>query len=118
MAQNKKIVSSRFPYLPIQITTNRTISIKALLDTGFDGEVILPAEIVTNGELPNWYVECKLADDSVVEVPAFFCSVKLGNKRLNDIVLLIMGDEPIIGRELIKHSKITLYYGKKIILEE
>lgn len=118
MAQTKKVVSLHFPYLPIEVVINQSKRIlEALLDTGFDGYVVLPPKFVTNGEVADLYESCKLADNSIVRVPIFIGSVKLGSKKLNKITFLIMGDEPIIGREVIKHFKITLDHGRKIILE-
>lgn len=118
MVKNKSVTSSRFPYLPIEVsTTKKDFELEALLDTGYSGGVIIPPKLITNGEVSGWKVDCKLADNSIIEVPAYLGSVRLGNKKLNNIAVLIMGDEPIIGREVIKHFKITLDHGRKIILE-
>lgn len=118
MAKSKKVESLQFPYLPIEVTfkQNKHI-IKALLDTGFDGYLVLPPGLITNGEAPDLYESCKLADNSIIRVPIFIGSAKLGSRKLNNITFLIMGDEPIIGREVIKHFKITLDHGRKIVLE-
>lgn len=118
MAKSKAVTSLHFPYCSIRISTlKRDFKLEALLDTGYDGGVILPPSLITNGETSGWLVNCKLADNSIVEVPAYLGSVRLGNKKLNNITVLIMGDEPIIGREVIKHFKVTLDHGRKIILE-
>lgn len=119
MAKNKIVTSYSFPYLLVYVsTTKKDFELEALLDTGYDGGVIIPPKLITNGEVSGWLVDCKLADNSIVEVPAYLGLVRLGNKKLNDITVLIMGDEPIIGREVIKHFKITLDHGRKIILEQ
>jgi len=119
MAKNKNISSTRFPYLPVKITvTENNYNLEALIDTGFNGQVILPPNIFTNGQLPPKFVTCKLADNSIVEMPIHRGTLKLGDKKLNEIIILIIGDEPIIGREVIKHFKIILEYGRKIVLEE
>lgn len=118
MARTTVLISSHFPYLTVKVTVKqRVFDVEALLDTGFDGEIILPPGLATNGELPYWYVDCKLANESVVKISAFKCSLKLANKKINEVTALIMGDEPVIGREIIKHFKITLDHGRKIILE-
>lgn len=117
MAKNKIVISSHFPYLLVNVSTaKKDFELEALLDTGYDGGVIIPPKRITNGEVSGWLVDCKLANNSIVEVPAYLGSVRLDNKKLNNITILIMGDEPIIGREVIKHFKITLEYGRKIIL--
>lgn len=119
MAKNKTVTSFHFPYLLINISIKRkNFELEALLDTGYDGGVVLPPKLISNGEVSGWLVDCKLADDSIIEVPAYIGLVKIGNKKLNNITVLIMGDEPIIGREVIKHFKVTLDHGRKIILEK
>lgn len=119
MAKSKVVTSLRFPYCSIRISILKVhFELEALLDTGYDGGVILPPKLITNGEVSGWLVNCKLADNRIIEVPAYLGSVKLGGKRLKDITVLVMGDEPIIGRSLIKHFKIILDHGRKIILEE
>lgn len=94
----QRMVSFRFPYLPIQVTVGHTMheEVEALLDTGFDGEVILSPALVKNGEPPDWYVTCRLADGSEVEVPAHVGSVRLGATELTPIVVTALGDEPIL----------------------
>lgn len=119
MAKSRKVESFHFPYLPIKVTfKHNEHTLETLLDTGFDGYLVLPPGLITDGEAADLYESCKLADNSVVRVPVFIGSVKLGSKKLNRITFLIMGDEPIIGREVIKHFKITLDYGRRIILED
>lgn len=117
MAKNKTVTSSRFPYLPVKISTKKDFELEALVDTGYDGGVILPPKLISNGEVSGWLVDCKLADDSMVKVPAYIGSVRLGNKKLSSITVLVMGDEPIIGREIIKHFKIIFDHGRKVIIE-
>lgn len=118
MARTTVLKSSHFPYIPVKVTIKqRVLKLEALLDTGFDGEIILQPGLATNGEFLYWYVDCKLADESVVKIPAFKCSLKLANKKLDDVTILIMGDEPVIGREVIKYFKVILDHGRKIIVE-
>lgn len=117
MAKNKTITASRFPYLPIKVSIKKDFELEALLDTGYDGGIVLPPKLISNGEVSGWLVDCKLADDSIVKVPAYIGSVSVGNKKLNNITVLIMGDEPIVGREVMKYFKITFDHGKKVIVE-
>lgn len=119
MAQTRKIESFHYPYFPVEVTIKHNKhTLEALLDTGFDGYVVLPPKLVTNGEVADLYESCKLADDSVIRVPVFIGFIKLARKKLNKVTFLIMGDEPVIGREVIKYFKVTLDHGRKIILEK
>lgn len=118
MAQSKILTSSRFPYLPIKVEIAQIkYGVEALLDTGFDGEIILPPHLISDGKLSKQTAICKLADNSIVEVPTYMGSIKLGREKLNRILIIVMGDEPIIGREVIKYFKVTLDHGHKIIVE-
>ena len=39
----KTLISARYPYIPLIVVVNkRSETIEALLDTGFDGDIILP----------------------------------------------------------------------------
>lgn len=118
MAQDKILISTNFPYLPIRVKVNqRKLMVEALIDTGFDGEFILPPRLITNGKLSMQFVDCKLADNSIVRVPTYMGLIKVGSKLLNRILIIIMGDEPIIGREIIKHFKVIFDHGRKVIVE-
>ena len=118
MARIKSIVSLKFPYLPIKVVIAKgTFKLNALLDTGYDGGVVLSPNLVTNGKPSEWIVDCQLADDSIIQAPAYLGSVTLGSKKLDNIAVLIMGDEPMIGQQVIKHFKVTLDHGQKVIVE-
>ena len=55
----QRVTSSRFPYLPVQIGVGQTgHDVEALLDTGFDGDAILPSDMLVEVE-PDWYVMCR-----------------------------------------------------------
>ena len=119
MAKSKRIISTNFLYLPIKVTLRQNeFDLKAFLDTGFSGILILPPNMVTNGKPPDLYSNCQLANDSIIRIPTYIGSVKFWNKKFSNITILAMGDEPIIGREVIKYFRITLDHGKKIILEQ
>jgi hypothetical protein len=48
-----RLVSGRFPYLPIHLEVRRGMhDLELLLDTGFDGDVSLPPELIMNGAPP------------------------------------------------------------------
>ena len=77
------LISPRFPYLPVEIEIRSAKhALEALLDTGFDGDAILPAAPRADGDPPDWYVTCELADDSQAEAPAYVGYVHVGGKEL------------------------------------
>lgn len=111
-------VSDKFPYIPIQVEfRHRKEKVEALLDTGFDGYVILPESIVSNGEPADEYLLWRMADGSIISAPAYKGVIRIGNIVMDRIVVTILGSKPIVGRSVIANFKITLDHGKRVIVE-
>ncbi len=83
MAVSQSVTSSRFPYLPIRPciyvrgAADLDFDIEALLDTGFDGGVAVPADLLA-GYPPAGYLPWSLADESEVLTPAYRGEVTTG----------------------------------------
>ena len=59
-----QLISSRFPYLPVQVTVGAFIlQMEALVDTGFDGDLILPQGSIPVNVAPAGSLPWTLADD-------------------------------------------------------
>ncbi|MBM2826006.1 MAG: hypothetical protein HW403_70 [Dehalococcoidia bacterium] len=123
MAMNQSVVSSRFPYLPIhlQVRINRTTDfetdLEALLDTGFDGDVVVPANFPSNGHVPEAFLRWILADGSQVEAAAYRGTLYIGNIGPISVVVTALGDESMIGRKAITRFTVTLDHGQRVIVE-
>lgn len=84
----------------------------AILDTGFSGGLLLPLvaavdlglEKVGGGNVV-------LADGTIKTLPIFLCKVKLGDK-INDVSTIVMGNDVLIGMELIGPYQICIASGK------
>lgn len=111
-------VSSRFPYLKLTIKVlSRNLKVEALVDTGFSGEVVLPSEMIMNGQPPKGYSRWTLADGSTKLAPNFLGTVRIGKFKPIDVSIAVLGDEPLIGRGLTDRFKVIFDHGKKIIVE-
>ena len=123
MALSDRLVSSRFPYLPIHLelrdggTAFQEADLEALIDTGFDGDVIAPAALLTNGPLPASYLSWELADGSEVLAPAYRGTVTVGQLGTLTVIITALGDEPMIGRTLVSRFRVTLDHGQQVIVE-
>ncbi len=122
MVMKKSLTSARFPYIPLTVVVNkRRETIEALLDTGFDGDIILPEGLLTNGKPPDSYLRFPLADQITnVFVPAYLGTVEiaeLGDAGVSAAIIGILGSEPILGRNLARRFRITLDHGRQVILE-
>lgn len=61
----ERVESERFPYLPLTLTVGeQTAQVEALLDTGFDGDIVVPLSLIANDQPPDEYRNWALADGS------------------------------------------------------
>jgi predicted aspartyl protease len=121
MRKRKTFTSSRFPYLPITVVVNKRMeTVEALLDTGFDGDLIIPEGLMTNGKPPDSYLRFTLADQvTSVLAPAYLGRVEvaeLGDAGVYAAIISVLGHEPILGRNLARHFQITLDHGSRVTI--
>ena len=93
---NLRLVTAHFPYLPIRVQVGQyTIDTEALLDTGFDGAIILPSALVANGVPAERYVRVVLADSSRVLAATYVGMLRTDGSEppLQVGCLLGMGEE-------------------------
>jgi len=110
--------SVRFPYLPVRVEVRgHTIESEALLDTGFDGYVAIPSDLVPPGARPNDLSRWALADGSTVLVPSYLGTVTLGAHGPFPAVVIAIGDELLVGAGAAKHVTIILDHGQRVIVE-
>lgn len=90
----------------------------AILDTGFSGGLLLP--LITAVDLGLERVgggNVVLADGSIKTLPIFLCKVKLGDK-VSDVSTIVMGNDVLIGMELISGYQICVASGKGSVTVE
>ncbi len=110
-----RVVSNHFPYFPVKVAVQNQIEeFEVLLDTGFDGDIIVPQLDI---KTPDTYVSIRLGDESTILAPACLGSVTIGAKTISPILVISVGFEPILGRNLAKHFSITLDHGRRLIIE-
>ena len=113
-----RLVSSHFPYLAIQFSVGlSTRQADALVDTGFDGDLVLPPGSIPGNLAPASHLLWALADDSEVLAPAYLGTVRLGDLGTYAVVITVLGDEAIIGRSLTNRFRLTFDHGSQIIVE-
>ena len=121
MSETKTFTSAHFPHIPVTVfLTKRTETVEALLDTGFDGDLIIPENLMTNGKPPDSYLRFTLADQvTSVLAPTYLGRVEvaeLGDAGIYAAIISVLGTEVIIGRNLARHFHITLDHGRKVII--
>jgi clan AA aspartic protease len=125
---SKKLTSHKYPFLPLTIhvrVSNRKnidVNTQALIDTGFSGDIVVPA----TGELkqypPDAYTTWTMADGSEVMAPIFlgrirFPELDVDVAEMVGVTVTVLGDQVLIGQSVLRRFTITLDHGKQVILE-
>ena len=115
---DRRVTSSRFPYLPLSFTIrDRTLEVQALLDTGFDGDLVVSPDLVLSGRPADGYSTLVLADGSEVEAAVYLGTVTIGEFSPIEAGITVLGDEPIVGLGIASRFLITLDHGQRVIVE-
>lgn len=115
---SERIESSHFPYLPLRVAIrNQRYQVEALMDTGFDGHVIIPRDLFGNGTPADGRLAWTLADGTRVLAPYYLGSVRIGTVEVAPVLVSVLGDEPLVGRAVIEHFRIILDHGQRVIVE-
>jgi len=115
---NGQIASPRFPYVlsHIQIRT-KSADIEALLDTGYDGDVAVPADFVAGIGPPDGFSRWVLADGSPVLVPYFIGTVQLAGLGPFPALVIVLGDKTLVGAGACRHVTLVLDYARRVIVQ-
>ena len=93
------------PWVPVEIG-DRTV--EAVIDTGFNGELALPADLVNQlGLTPIAFVFVELADGSWHVMPVSTGRISIGGMEL-PVEIVIGAAEPSIGTGLLRHFRLIL----------
>lgn len=113
-----RVESQHFPYLPVTFTFGDGEQVvEALLDTGFDGDLALPPQLVSGGEPPDSYKTWELADGTLIEASVYWGMLRIGNLQPVAADIIALGDAPIVGRGETDRYLIILERGSRVIVE-
>jgi clan AA aspartic protease len=102
--------------LPFAVIGINSSEVEALIDTGFNGALLLPLETI-NGlglERIGW-VDYAMADGSVVQTGVFSARVKWLDKEQDAAVVATESDFALIGMELLAGARTLLEPASRII---
>jgi predicted aspartyl protease len=112
------VISERFPFVPVIVEFESGVrEVEALLDTGFDGDLVLPARMIPTGEPVSTRLRFRLANETAIRVPIFQAAAVVGGARVRPVVVAAVGSMLMIGRRLIRHFAVTLDHGQRVIVE-
>lgn len=89
--------------------TRRTVALKAIVDTGFDGDICVPLNVaVTLGLELKGTGFMELADGSQRQELVFSGSVQLLGETRAVAILLTNGEEALVGTDLLADCRLTV----------
>ena len=125
---SKKLISTKYPFLPLTIhvrvtkSKNLDLATQALIDTGFSGDIVVPAAEELKQSPPDAYATWTMADESEVLAPIFLGRIRF--PELDDdiaemvgVTITVLGDQALIGQSVLRRFTLTLDHGKQVILE-
>lgn len=120
---NQRLVSSNFPYVQILVTVQTStgqldVRLEALVDTGFDGDVVVPSSYLSGAGAPPFYERWVLADGMAILAGSYQAQVELiGISESYPVRVSLVGNEALVGRALTDRFRLTLDHGRELIIE-
>ena len=113
-----RVVSARYPYVPVRLVVDQqVIEVEAFLDTGFDGDIVIPRGLIDSSARPTSYLYWALTDNSIVQAPAYPGTAAIGQLGSFPVLVTMLGDEPIVGRRVTDRFRVTLDHGRRLVIE-
>jgi clan AA aspartic protease len=125
---SSRLISTRYPFLPLTIhvrVSNRKnidLNTQALIDTGFSGDIVIPATGELKQSPPDAYATWTMADGSEVLAPIFLGSIRFPQldediAEIVGVTVTVLSDQALIGQSVLRRFTLTLDHGKQVILE-
>ncbi len=112
------VESRRYPYVLVSLTLEeRTQEVDAVVDTGFDGDLSVPPELVPEGVSPITRQAWRFANESVVEAPVYAGIVQVGDFDPVPARIAALGTEVILGRGIIDRYRVIFDHGERVVVE-
>ena len=116
-------METRFPYVAVTIRFPGPkdlpdIKTELLVDTGFDGDVILPNSYIDQLGNAEGLIRWQLADGSTVSAPLYECSIQLsGLPSFFPATVSLLGAEGLVGRSITDRVRLILDHGERVLIE-
>jgi clan AA aspartic protease len=96
------------------------IAVECVVDTGFEGALTLPPDLVADLKLPYLTrISANLADDSSVKTKLHLATI-LWHGVEREVIVLAMGRRPLLGTALIEdyHLSVDFHEGGSVIIDK
>lgn len=90
----------------------------ALVDTGFDGHLVIPAAEPLALPQPIYRRRVRTASGEIVRVPVYLGTVELVDQPDPvEALIMALGDEYLVGLATLNHFRVTFDHGQRVIVE-
>ena len=109
------MINPPFPSLPVTVRVRgETYTGPALLDTGFEGDVIVPARYLAG--FPGRVQDLILADGSPAYATFLSGFVQLADLASVPADVLFLGDDLVTGMGILRRYEVILDHGRRVIV--
>jgi predicted aspartyl protease len=119
----QSVRSTRFPYLPVHVRFGNLqypsfeFDVDALVDTGFDGGLTVPHGFIPSTVPPLGQSLCHLADGSTIAAFSYVGFVSVGSLQAVQAGVITLPHQTLLGRAVTNRFKLSLLYGRQVVLE-
>lgn len=112
--------SYRYPYLPIQFQVGAyQADAEALIDTGFDGCLVVPEVFAMLMGQPSDIAVWELGDGSTIIADQYRGPIHVGPHLSFPVAdITCTGNEFLVGRELLDRLRLILDRGQQLIVDD
>ena len=112
------MITEPYPSLRLRFTIAGVSSeARAMVDTGFDGYLAVPASALSRFRSYG-NVHARTASGEVVTVASYLGTVELLDEPGPvDSYIIALGDEYLVGIEVLNHFRVTFDHGQRVIVE-
>ena len=111
------MTSSRFPYLPFTFQVRQlSYDGEALIDTGFDGGFAVPPSLLQDVGPPDGYELWEPVVGPPILAPAYRASFQIDALGSFPVTVTALGDETLVGLEVIGRFAVTLDHGQRVVV--
>ena len=112
-------MSKHFPYPYLRVVCrvqNREFNVEGYVDTGYDGGLVVPESEQTGLLRPLTEVPIELGDGTRIAAAEYLGILMLGDKQL-EVTVLFLGNEYLIGREVVDQLRLCFHRGEYLEIE-
>jgi len=107
-----------FPYVSVRLEfKGGSFEFEALLDTGFEGDVVIPEQFRPSDEVPDGTLRWQLLGGHRTFAAYYRGVAGLEGFDMRPAYITVLGDEPIVGVGPFRDLAVLLDHGRRVIVE-